>query len=46
MTENDPYAFLGLDAGIGGKAEGRRGFWDVRAKRKEYAVWVKSGGKN
>lgn len=46
MGEGDPYAFLGLDAGIGGKAEGRRSFWDVRAKRQEYAEWVKSGVKN
>lgn len=46
LGEGDPYAFLGLDAGIGGKAEGRRSFWDVRAKRQEYAEWVKSGGKN
>ncbi|KAJ4296541.1 hypothetical protein N0V90_006586 [Kalmusia sp. IMI 367209] len=46
LSEGDPFAFLGLDAGIGGKGEGRRGFWDVRGKRKEYAEWMKSGGKN
>ncbi|ORY09106.1 magnesium transporter [Clohesyomyces aquaticus] len=46
LDEGDPYAFLGLDGGIGGKGEGRRGFWDVRGKRQEYAEWVKSGGKN
>jgi hypothetical protein len=36
---------LGLSSGIGGKGEGRRGFWDVKAKRKEYEEWVRSGGK-
>lgn len=45
LTEGDPYAFLGLDGGIGGNGEGRRGFWDVKGKRKEYAEWVRSGGK-
>lgn len=45
LSEGDPFSFLGLDAGIGGKGEGRRGFWDVRGKRKEYAEWAKSGGK-
>ncbi|KAF2463212.1 uncharacterized protein BDR25DRAFT_307947 [Lindgomyces ingoldianus] len=44
LSDGDPYAFLGLDGGIGGKGEGRRGFWDVRVKRKEYAEWVKTGG--
>jgi hypothetical protein len=50
LGEGDPYAFLGLDGGIGaGKSvgsEGRRGFWDVRGKRNEYAQWVKGGSKN
>ena len=52
LSEGDPFAFLGLDGGIGGGSgkgagggEGRRGFWDVRAKRREYAEWVKAGGK-
>ncbi|KAF2704552.1 hypothetical protein K504DRAFT_119815 [Pleomassaria siparia CBS 279.74] len=45
LSEGDPYAFLGLDGGIGGKREGRLGFWDVRGKRKEYAEWAKNGGK-
>ncbi|KAF2639851.1 hypothetical protein P280DRAFT_50901 [Massarina eburnea CBS 473.64] len=45
LSEGDSFAFLGLDSGIGGGGEGRRGFWDVRAKRKEYAEWVKAGGK-
>ncbi|KAF2002779.1 hypothetical protein P154DRAFT_487642 [Amniculicola lignicola CBS 123094] len=45
LSEGDPFAFLGLDAGLGGKTEGRKGFWDVRGKRKEYAAWVKEGGK-
>ncbi|KAH7388757.1 magnesium transporter [Pyrenochaeta sp. MPI-SDFR-AT-0127] len=45
LTEGDPYEFLGLDGGIGGKGEGRRGFWDVKGKRKEYEEWVRSGGK-
>jgi membrane magnesium transporter 1 len=45
LSEGDPYAFLGLDSGIGGKGEGRRGFWDVKGKRKEYEEWVRSGGK-
>jgi hypothetical protein len=40
LTEGDPYAFLGLDAGFG-KGEGRKGFWDVRGKRKEYEEWVR-----
>lgn len=43
LSEGDPYAFLGLDSGIGGKGEGRRGFWDVKGKRKEYEEWVRSG---
>ncbi|KAJ4991328.1 transmembrane protein 32 [Stagonosporopsis vannaccii] len=41
LSEGDPYAFLGLDGGIGGKGEGRRGFWDVKGKRKEYEEWVR-----
>ncbi|KAJ4341798.1 hypothetical protein N0V87_001461 [Didymella glomerata] len=41
LSEGDPYAFLGLDGGIGGKGEGRRGFWDVKGKRKEYDDWVR-----
>jgi len=41
LSEGDPYAFLGLDGGIGGKSEGRRGFWDVKGKRKEYDEWVR-----
>jgi hypothetical protein len=50
LSEGDPYAFLGLDGGFGegktsGKGEGRRGFWDVKAKRKEYEEWVRSGNK-
>ncbi|KAF1953361.1 hypothetical protein CC80DRAFT_477844 [Byssothecium circinans] len=40
LSEGDSFAFLGFDGG-----EGRRGFWDVRAKRREYAGWVKGGGK-
>jgi len=40
LTEGDPYAFLGLDAGFG-KGEGRQGFWDVKGKRKEYEEWVR-----
>ncbi|KAF2729781.1 hypothetical protein EJ04DRAFT_474989 [Polyplosphaeria fusca] len=46
LSEGDPYSFLGLDGGIGGQGEGRRGFWDVRAKRKEYEAWAKTGGKS
>jgi hypothetical protein len=46
FTDSDPFAFLGLDAGIGGTGEGRRSFWDVRGKRKEYEEWVKAGGKS
>lgn len=45
LSEGDSFAFLGLDGGIGGVGEGRKGFWDVRGKREEYAAWVKSGGK-
>ncbi|KAH7130736.1 magnesium transporter [Dendryphion nanum] len=46
LSEGDPFAFLGLDGGIGGKgSEGRRGFWDVRGKRKEYAEWARNGGR-
>jgi hypothetical protein len=49
LSEGDPYAFLGLDGGFGegkaGKGEGRRGFWDVKGKRKEYEEWVRSGNK-
>lgn len=45
LGEGDPYAFLGLDSGIGGQGEGRKGFWDVKSKRKEYEEWVRSGGK-
>lgn len=41
LSEGDPYAFLDLDSGIGGKGEGRRGFWDVKGKRKEYEDWVR-----
>lgn len=40
LVDADPYAFLGIDG-----TEGRRGFWDVRAKRREYVEWVKAGGK-
>lgn len=43
MSDGDPYASLGLDGGISGKTEGRRGFWDVRGKRKEYIEWAKDG---
>lgn len=56
LGDGDPYAFLGLDGGIGlqnekdgvpaRKGEGRRGFWDVRGKRKEYAEWARGGGKS
>jgi len=45
LSEGDPYAFLGLDDGIGGKGEGRRGFWDVKGKRREYEAWVRGAGK-
>ncbi|EMD61499.1 hypothetical protein GGP41_004105 [Bipolaris sorokiniana] len=45
LSEGDPYAFLGLDAGIGGNSEGRRGFWDVKGKRKEFESWMRQGGK-
>lgn len=45
LSEGDPYAFLGLDSGIGGQGEGRKGFWDVRSKRKEYEEWVRSGAR-
>lgn len=45
LSEGDPYAFLGLDGGFGGKGEGRRGFWDVRSKKKEYEDWVRGKGK-
>jgi hypothetical protein len=50
LSEGDPYAFLGLDGGFGegqqsGRGEGRRGFWDVKGKRKEYEDWVRSGSK-
>jgi len=48
LSEGDPYAFLGLDGGFGekgGKGEGRRGFWDVKGKRKEYEEWVRGRGK-
>ncbi|OAL50546.1 hypothetical protein IQ07DRAFT_429507 [Pyrenochaeta sp. DS3sAY3a] len=45
LTEGDPYEFLGLNSGIGGKGEGRKGFWDVKGKRKEYEEWVRSGDK-
>lgn len=50
LSEGDPYAFLGFDGGFGegktgAKGEGRRGFWDVKAKRKEYEEWVRSGSK-
>ncbi len=41
LSEGDPYSFLGLDGGINGKGEGRRGFWDVKGKRKEYDEWVR-----
>lgn len=41
LSEGDPYAFLGLDGGINGKSEGRRGFWDVKGKRKEYEDWAR-----
>lgn len=44
LSEGDPYAFLGFDAGFG-KGEGRTGFFDVRGKRKEYENWVRSGSK-
>ncbi|EOA82107.1 uncharacterized protein SETTUDRAFT_173832 [Exserohilum turcica Et28A] len=45
LSEGDPYAFLGLDGGIGGKSEGRKGFWDVKGKRKEFETWMREGGK-
>ena len=45
LTESDPYSFLGLDGGIGGNGEGRKGFWDVKGKRKEYEDWVRTVGK-
>ncbi|KAF2690960.1 hypothetical protein K458DRAFT_412276 [Lentithecium fluviatile CBS 122367] len=45
LSEGDPFAFLGLGKGFGTNGEGRRGFWDVRGKRKEYANWVRAGGK-
>ena len=45
LSDGDPFAFLGLDGGIGGRTEGRRGFWDVRAKREEYAGAVRAGAK-
>jgi hypothetical protein len=41
LADTDPYAFLGMDGG-----EGRRGFWDVRGKRREYVEWVKGGEKS
>ncbi|KAF2746534.1 hypothetical protein M011DRAFT_494998 [Sporormia fimetaria CBS 119925] len=41
LGDGDMFAFLGLD----GYGEGRRGFWDVRGKRKEYVGWVKAGGR-
>ncbi|KAF2019081.1 hypothetical protein BU24DRAFT_458789 [Aaosphaeria arxii CBS 175.79] len=42
LAEGDPYEFLGLEGGIGGKGgEGRRGFWDVGGKRGEYEAWVR-----
>lgn len=44
LSEGDSYAFLGLDGGIEGKGgEGRRGFWDVRGKRREYEEWARAG---
>lgn len=42
LSEGDPYAFLGLDGGIGGKGEGRRGFFDVKGKRKDYEEWARA----
>lgn len=45
LSEGDGFAFLGLDNGIGGDGEGRKGFWDVRGKRREYAEWVKAGAR-
>jgi membrane magnesium transporter 1 len=45
LGEGDPFSFVGLDGGINGKGEGRKGFWDVRSKRKEYEDWAKTGGK-
>jgi hypothetical protein len=49
LSEGDPYAFLGLDGGFGsdGKGqpgEGRRGFFDIKAKRQEYEEWVRAKG--
>jgi hypothetical protein len=46
LSEGDPFAFLGLGKGVGDGGEGRRGFWDVRAKRRDYAQWAKSAGEN
>jgi|TARA_R110002003_G_scaffold106_10_gene8779 hypothetical protein len=43
LSEGDPYAFLGLDGGLG-KGEGRKGFWDARGKRREYEEWVRGKG--
>jgi hypothetical protein len=45
LSDGDPYAFLGLDGGIGGKSEGRKGFWDIKGKRKEFEAWMRQGGK-
>lgn len=44
IVESDPYAFLGFDSGFG-KSEGRKGFFDIKGKRKEYEDWVRSGSK-
>lgn len=41
LSDGDPFGFLGLDGGIGGRTEGRRGFWDVRGKREEYVGWAR-----
>jgi hypothetical protein len=45
LSEGDPFAFLGFGKSSGASGEGRRGFWDVRGKRNEYAQWVRSGSK-
>ncbi|RAR01439.1 transmembrane protein 32 protein [Stemphylium lycopersici] len=45
LSEGDPYAFLGLEGGVNGKSEGRRGFFDIKGKRKEFENWMREGGK-
>ncbi|RMZ68909.1 magnesium transporter [Pyrenophora seminiperda CCB06] len=41
LSEGDPYAFLGLNGGIGGKDEGKRGFWDVKGNMRAYEEWAR-----